>query len=471
MPLLTLYGPDGFPVQGEADSDGNLLTDASVSAIENTVSSLNSTITPLGVGGVYTGAFEDVKNFASITGLIRTDKDSAEDGAVIEWSNDGVTVRRSSATSIIGLASNGYHFSIPRQARYYRLKYTNGSVAQTVFVAQIIHNSVETGGSYLPIGADINPLYTAELTRSVITSQQPDGDFVNGSADGVSFETSATLGISGVYTSLWQDTDQWRSLELFVKASHVSANDGIQIQFTDDVQAVTPTVRATIFRTFTAADVARGFVIYRLPAALDGVRVIYTNDGTAQSSFYMALNLRSVAVESPQTTLNGVLSLSEVALLNRSVITGLSTTGTSYNNMTIVPITNASGTYYSMPVVSGARPSDVPGRTSVTKNIADVTADTQIHTNTALKTFYMTDLIVMVENDNATGAVAYLRDGTSTAGTIKIPIRVDAKQGSATKQTTFTHTFSEPIAFTAGVFYDEVTDLITSSITITGYEE
>lgn len=322
-----------------------------------------------------------------------------------------------------------------------------------------------------PVNIQVDPSNNRLRTSAVVTGQQPDGDFVNATADGLAFETSALLGVGGVYTSPWQDTDQWRSLELFIKADHTSAINGVQIQFTDNVQTATPTVQATITRTFTDADVARGFVIYRLPAALDGVRVIYTNDGVAQTSFYLALNIRSYAVESPQTTLDGVLTLSEVALLNRSVITGLSTTGTTYNNMTIVPITNDSATYYSMPVVSGARPSDIPGRSSVNKNIADATADTQIHTNTASKTFYLTDIIVLIENENSTGAIAYIRDGTSTAGAIKIPIRIDAKQGSATKQTTFTHTFTEPIAFNTGVFYDEVTDLITASITISGYEE
>ena len=230
------------------------------------------------------------------------------------------------------------------------------------------------------------------------------------------------------------------------------------------------TVRATIQRTFADADVSRGFVIYRFPAALDGVRVIYTNNGVAQTNFYLALNIRSFAVESPQTTLDGQLSLSDVSLLNRSVITGLSTTGTTYNNMTIVPITNDSATYYSLPVVSGARPSDIPGRAHITKHIDNVTADTQIHTNTASKTFYLTDMIAMLENDAITGAVAYIRDGTSAAGTIKIPFRVEAKQGSATKQTTLSHTFTEPLAFDTGVYYDEVNDLVTS-ITIVGYEE
>lgn len=471
--LATVSNSDGeTPVYLYADPiNHKLMTDATVSSIQNTVSTINSTNVLLGSNATFTGSFEDVKNFSSLSLLVRTDKDSATNGLKLQWSDDGVNVRRESIATVTGNASNGYYFSVGRQGRYYRFIYTNGTVAQTTFAVEIIHESTQGGGSYIPIASNLSPLYTGLLTKSVITGQQPDGDFVNASADGLAFETSANLGVSGVYTSAWQDTDQWRSLELFVRSDHISANGGIQIQFTDNVQATTPTVQATITRTFSAADVTRGFVIYRIPAALDGVRIIYTNDGVAQTSFYLALNLRSFAVESPQTTLDGNLSLSEVALLNRSVITGLSTTGASYNNMTIVPITNTAGTYYSMPVVSGARPSDIPGRSPVNKNIANATADTQIHTNTALKTFYMTDIIVLAENDNTTGAIAYIRDGTSTAGAIKIPIRVDAKQGSATKQTTFTHTFSEPIPFATGVFYDEVTDLITSSITITGYEE
>lgn len=435
-----------------------------------TISTLNSTATPLGSNASFEGTFEDIKGFASIGILLKTDKDSAENGVSVEWSHDGVTVDRHSTTTIQGLPSNGYFFSIPRQAQYFRLSYTNGSVAQTSFVIQTLLNRTETGSSYIPVGAPIDPLFTATLVKSVITGQQPDGDFVNASADGLAFETFTPLGIAGVYTSAWVDTDQWRSLEVFIKSDEVSANDGIEIQFSDNIQTATPTVQATVTRTITQADVDRGFVIYRFPSALDGVRVIYTNNGAAQSNFYLALNLRAFAVESPQTTLDGELALSDVSLLNRSVITGLSTTGDAYSNLTIVPVTNDSATYYSLPVVSGARPSDIPGRVSVTKHIDNVTADTQIHTTTANKIFYLTDIICMLENDATTGAVAYIRDGTSAAGTIKMPIRVDAKQGSATKQTTFTHAFNEPLAFNAGVFYDEVNDL-TTSITIVGYEE
>ena len=460
------------PVYLYADpSTHRLNTESVISSIQNVVSTLNSTNTPLGSNATFTGAFEDVKNFSSLSLLVRTDKDSATDGLKLQWSDDGVNVRRESIATMAGNTANGYYFSVGRQGRYYRFTYTNGSDAQTVFAVEITHEATQGGGAYIPIGSNLSSLYTGLLTRSVITGQQPDGDYVNASADGLAFENSTNLGSNAVFTSAWFDTDQWRSLEVFIATDKVSADNGIEIQFTDNVQTATPVVRATIYRTFSAADVTRGYVIYRPPALLDGVRIKYTNGATAQTNMYMALNLRSFAVENPQTTLDGQLALSDTSLLSRSVLTGLSTPdGTEYNNLTVVPQSNVLGTYYSIPVVTGARPSDIPGRTAVTKNIANVTADTQIHTNTATKTFYLTDIIGMVENDLTSGGVAYIRDGTSAAGTIMIPLRVDAKQGSATKQTTFSHTFTEPIAFSSGVYYDEATDL-TTSITIVVYEE
>ena len=77
-----------------------------------------------------------------------------------------------------------------------------------------------------------------------------------------------------------------------IATDEVSAEDGIVVDFTDDANAGSPT---TVFsRTFSynQEDIDRGFLRISLPPALDGFRVSYTNGPTAQTSFFLVVDLR-----------------------------------------------------------------------------------------------------------------------------------------------------------------------------------
>ena len=54
-----------------------------------------------------------------------------------------------------------------------------------------------------------------------------------------------------------------------------------------------------------------------------------------------------------------------VASLGRNIIVGQNTAG-NFNNVSVVETTNAAGTTQNLQVVSGARPSQLAGRTPVT---------------------------------------------------------------------------------------------------------
>jgi hypothetical protein len=184
--------------------------------------------------------------------------------------------------------------TLPTRERYFRFSITNtsgGAVTNVKFFVKAIFNA-GTGASVFPVGiqpADFSP---AMLTRSVTSGQQPDGDYVNTKQDGSAASTSSTLSADGTYTSDWTDTDGWNTIDIFVSADVESANQGIEIQFTDDVQAGTPTERGSAKFEFNAVDVKRGFKNIRIPTTLDGFRVVYTNGSTAQASFYLDATLR-----------------------------------------------------------------------------------------------------------------------------------------------------------------------------------
>ncbi len=171
-----------------------------------------------------------------------------------------------------------------------------------------------------------------EATASIIHGRQPDGDFVGIKADGTVLTNTSTLLAGATYTSAWIDTDGWATAELFIATDQVSGTNGIEIEFTDDVQAGTPTERGNRFYTFTADDLTRGFAVFRFPTELDGLRIKYTNGGTNQGSFFISLNLR-VGASAPQASLEANVNATNVAAMMRSLLMARNDSGT-YGNVT-----------------------------------------------------------------------------------------------------------------------------------------
>lgn len=119
------------------------------------------------------------------------------------------------------------------------------------------------------------------------------------------------------YISPWIDTDGFNSIEVFIKSDVRSSFLGLEVQFTDDANAITPTVRASENYTYTNDDVTRGFEDIRIGTILDGFRVIYANDGTTQSSFILDTVLRTTADNNRYNRGGGLLTTefdTEVAL-------------------------------------------------------------------------------------------------------------------------------------------------------------
>lgn len=118
-------------------------------------------------------------------------------------------------------------------------------------------------------------------------AQQPDGDRVFPRADGLALnvdrdvlEFDESLGAAGtIYTGII-DTDGYADAELYIEATEVSATDGIRVRYVKDAQATTAEFSPPINYTFTAEDVARGFAIFPIRAARDGMDIQYTNGGT-----------------------------------------------------------------------------------------------------------------------------------------------------------------------------------------------
>jgi hypothetical protein len=215
-----------------------------------------------------------------------------------------------------------------------------------------------------------------------------------------------------------------------------------------------------------------GIQLLSAPAFTPYVKYVYTNGGAGQASFFFETKFLHTALSPQILGLTAFIAGGMVAQLNRSILVGTDAAG-AYNNVSVAEVSNTAGdiTTQNLQVVSGSRPSQLPGRTAVRVVTDAIVVPTLEYTVTAGKVLFVTDIMVTIENTaNALGQLL-LRDGTTVAGAIVLPIFVPDPGAGSSSVTTVTHTFAEPLAFTAGVFYDEATGTLTMSGTLIGYEE
>lgn len=140
---------------------------------ESYISTANSTDVPLQANEQFLGPWEDVRDYAAIIMSIYTDASSAQNGAMVEFSADGVDVIGYQFTTIPG-GIPGF-FSVPPQARYVRINYTNGPVAQTVLEAQVKFSFNPPANPQGPIGGQTTDFSIALGTKAAITSRVMSG--------------------------------------------------------------------------------------------------------------------------------------------------------------------------------------------------------------------------------------------------------------------------------------------------------
>ncbi len=141
------------------------------------VSTENSSTAPLaadtgGIDHIFTGDAVDILNYAMVTVNIFTDVPSATDGLMGEQSSDGINWDFSDEFSIP--SSKGKIFAPNRAARYFRIIYTNGTVAQSVFRLQTILNSKYVLPNSHRIKDTITDDDDAQLVKSVVSVQTND---------------------------------------------------------------------------------------------------------------------------------------------------------------------------------------------------------------------------------------------------------------------------------------------------------
>lgn len=143
---------------------------------DSLVSEPNSTTTPLPANGEFLGPWTEVLAYSAISCIVMSDVASALNGAAVEFSADGVTVLRSIGATIP--ANVGLTFMFAPEARYFRLRYRNGTTAQATFTGQtILHYQFPTPPQ-LPVGATTSDITIAKNTLAHIKGRSSSGLWV-----------------------------------------------------------------------------------------------------------------------------------------------------------------------------------------------------------------------------------------------------------------------------------------------------
>lgn len=141
------------------------------------ISTNNSTETPLTAGSTFTGTSEEIVNFGVIQVMTKASHASATNGFSIEFSTNN-TDWDTGDTYTIDAATNKV-YSFQPSARYFRIKYINGTDDQTYFRLQTIIKPYYVKPSSHRIADSISSQDDAELVKSVLSGINQDDEFVN----------------------------------------------------------------------------------------------------------------------------------------------------------------------------------------------------------------------------------------------------------------------------------------------------
>lgn len=149
----------------------------SITSIDGFISPTNSTMTPILANATFTGTSIDTKDYGMVQVATYSDVASASSGLILEFSRDQTNWFWNDIYSIA--AMSGKPYSVQTQARWFRVRYINGTTDQGVFHLETTLKPVYVKPSSHRVGDSIIDDDDAELVKSVITGAKPTGDFVN----------------------------------------------------------------------------------------------------------------------------------------------------------------------------------------------------------------------------------------------------------------------------------------------------
>tara|TARA_R110000824_G_scaffold84864_1_gene211341 strand:- start:457 stop:1767 length:1311 start_codon:yes stop_codon:yes gene_type:complete len=395
---------------------------------------------------------------------VQTEIVADQDGTIaINFCSDAGFTDVVRSLSIPYVAANGYQFfAAPAFANFIEYKFTNTTVTdQTDFYYTTKILTTAIAPQLLTTEAFIASSMVTELGRSITVGIDPTGTFTNAKIDGSAFLTTANLASGSTYDSGVLDVRGYTQVQTHVNADQ----DGtLVIYFSSDDAG------ANVARTLTVPfSSGSGFQLYSAPAFTPYIKYTFVNGAIAQGDFYYETKLLTTSLSAQVLTLDAFIAPSMTANLGRNIIAGVE--GSTFQNVNVAETTNDSGTYHNLHVVSGARPSQLPGRVAV-KIVLDDTADALKHTTTAGKTLFITDMSLILDNSDQNNQGRFeIQNSTTAAGTLVYAVLAPESANNQSAATTIGQTFTEPLEFGTGVFVEEISGTCTLTGVLNGYEE
>lgn len=215
----------------------------------NIVDSGNSTDSTLTANSVFTGAWKDVLEFAHVTVQVIASHISAVNGLEIQWSSNGTDIDDYERFTVP--ANTGKAFTFGPQARYMRVKYTNGGTNQTSFRLQTILKQFVQKASSHKISDEISTQDDAELTKSIMAGESGSGNFKNLRTDSagrllvssdIATPVDTTAIVQSAQSSINTATDtvytitngKVLTIQLFEGGAEANSNGGSKISILED---------------------------------------------------------------------------------------------------------------------------------------------------------------------------------------------------------------------------------------------
>lgn len=133
-----------------------------------------NTMTPLGVGAVFTGPAENVETFVNADVTVISDQASANDGLIFSWSQDNVLFDYSEAYTVV--PNVGQTFSLFARAKYFKVTYTNGGIAQGTFQLSVVYYTTSRSTYTHNADLDIPAGNSVDVVKSILAAEKDQGN-------------------------------------------------------------------------------------------------------------------------------------------------------------------------------------------------------------------------------------------------------------------------------------------------------
>ena len=147
-------------------------SDSALTIFNGTLDSGNSSTATLGANATFTGTAFDAFNQGSVLVSVFSNQNSASGGLVLQWSSDGSNWDEPYQFSFVA-GSSAFNIQATERARYFRVGYTNGTVAQGSFRLQVIHRITAPSGDVVENSDQVVSTNHAQIVRVAPGSFNP----------------------------------------------------------------------------------------------------------------------------------------------------------------------------------------------------------------------------------------------------------------------------------------------------------